>query len=67
MRESNIQDHICPHYGSYEFVFMSFEFTNAPSMFMHLMNILFQLYMDQFVIIFIDGILVYSAIEDEHA
>ncbi|PKU68933.1 putative mitochondrial protein [Dendrobium catenatum] len=46
---------------------MSFGVTNAPAIFMDLMNRVFREYLDQFVIIFIDDILVYSTSEDEHA
>ncbi|PKU75602.1 RNA-directed DNA polymerase [Dendrobium catenatum] len=40
--------------------------TNAPAIFMDLMNRVFKEYLDQFVIIFIDNILVYSASEEDH-
>ena len=54
-------------YGHYEFLVMPFELTNALAAFMDLMNRVFHLYLDQFVIIFIDDILVYSKSIDEHA
>ena len=54
-------------YGHYEFVFMSFGLTNAPTASMDLMNRMFKQYLDLFVIFFIDDILIYSRSEEEHA
>jgi hypothetical protein len=45
---------------------MSFRLTNALAYFMYLMNKIFKKYLDNFVIVFIDGILVYSRSEEEH-
>jgi hypothetical protein len=53
-------------YGLYEYTVMSFGLTNAPAFFRHLMNKVFMDYLDTFVVIFIDDILVYSKSEAEH-
>jgi hypothetical protein len=53
-------------YGLYEFTMMSFGLTNAPAYFMYMMNKVFMEYLDKFVVVFIDDILVYSRNEEEH-
>jgi hypothetical protein len=53
-------------YGLYEFTIMSFGLTNAPAYFMNLMNKVFMEYLDRFVMVFIDDILIYSKSESDH-
>jgi hypothetical protein len=53
-------------YGLYGFTVMYFGLTNAPAFFMNLMNSVFMDYLDKFVVVFIDDILIYSQSEEEH-
>ena len=53
-------------YGHFEFTVMPFGLTNVPVAFMDLMQRVFQPYLDQFVVVFVDDILIYSQSEWEH-
>jgi hypothetical protein len=54
-------------YILYEYTVMSFDLTNAPAFFIYLMNSVFMDYLDKFVVVFIDDILIYSQSEEDHA
>ena len=54
-------------YGHYELLVVPFGLTNAPAAFMALMNRVYQPYLDRFVIVFINNILIYSRSLEEHA
>jgi hypothetical protein len=67
IRECNIlKTAFVSRYGLYEYMVMSFGLTNAPTYFMYLMNKVFMEYLDKFVVVFTDDILVYSRSEEEH-
>jgi hypothetical protein len=53
-------------YGLYKYTVMSFGLINAPAYFMYLMNKVFMEYLDKFMVVFINDILVYSRNEEEH-
>ena len=53
-------------YGHYEFLIMPFRVTNAPKAFMNLMNHVFKPFLDEFIIVFIDDIFVYSKSVAKH-
>ena len=54
-------------YGSYEYIVISFGLTNAPTTFSRLMNYIFMEYLDKFIVVYLDDILVYSKNKEEHA
>jgi len=63
----HLQNGLQDWYGHYEFTVMPFGLTNSPAAFMGLMNLVFRAYLDKFLVVFIDDILVYSKDKAEHA
>jgi hypothetical protein len=53
-------------YGHFEFIVMSFGLTNTPIAFMEAMNKMLHEFLDDFVVVFLDDILIYSKTEEEH-
>jgi hypothetical protein len=67
IRESDIpKTTFRTRYGLYEYTVMCFGLMNAPAYFMYLMNKVFMEYLDKFIVVFIDDILIFSKAEDEH-
>jgi hypothetical protein len=65
IRESDIpKTAFCTRYGLYEYTVMSFGLTNTPTYFMYLKNKVFMEYLDKFVVVFIDNILIFSKMEE---
>jgi len=56
----------CTRYGHFEYTVMPFGLTNAPAVFQHLMNDIFREYMDEFVMVYLDDILIFSKDQETH-
>ncbi len=54
------------HYGHFKYMVMPFGLTNAPAVFQHLMNDIFREYMDEFVVVYLDDILIFSKDQENH-
>jgi hypothetical protein len=57
---------VITQYGLYEYTVMSFGLTNAPAYFMYLMNKVFMKYLDKYMVVFTDDIIIFSKNEEEH-
>jgi hypothetical protein len=67
IREEDIEKTaFCTRYGHFKFIVMSFGLTNAPAAFMEAMNRMLHEFLDDFVVVFLDDILIYSKTEEEH-
>ena len=66
VREADIPKMAFRQYGNFEFIVTPFGLTNALAAFMDLLHKVFQPYLDQFVVVFIDDILIYSKSQEEH-